>query len=80
MAFNIFMKKRSIIFNWLVSYISILLVPIAISGLIYLETEATVEKQVNNFSGGLIPFYFMALYPFLQRYFVKGVMIGSLKG
>lgn len=35
-------------FTWWISYISVLLVPILISGIIYTETGKTVEKQINR--------------------------------
>jgi AraC-like DNA-binding protein len=41
-------KKKSIIISWLISYVSILLIPIIISGLMYSETRKTVEDQINS--------------------------------
>ncbi|CAG7644389.1 helix-turn-helix domain-containing protein [Paenibacillus allorhizosphaerae] len=40
--------KRSVIVNWLISYISVLLVPIMISGIIYAATWHVVESEVNR--------------------------------
>lgn len=41
-------NKRSVIFTWLISYISVLLVPIAISGVIYASTWHVVESEVSR--------------------------------
>lgn len=50
--------------------------------------EITVDEVINSISAegikystlvvSMVPM--MAVYPFIQKYFVKGVMIGSLKG
>ncbi|CAG7648615.1 HTH-type transcriptional regulator YesS [Paenibacillus solanacearum] len=40
--------KRSVIVNWLISYLSVLLVPIMISGMIYAATWHVVESEVNR--------------------------------
>jgi len=44
-----------------------------------LDTYVTVEKiKYATLFASLLPM--MIVYPFLQKYFVKGVMVGSLKG
>ncbi|RAU93291.1 helix-turn-helix domain-containing protein [Paenibacillus sp. YN15] len=41
-------NRRSVLFKWLVSYISVLFVPIVISGIIYTGTWHVVESEVNR--------------------------------
>ena len=41
-------KNRSLLVTWLISYISILLIPIVISGLVYAESTRIVEREINN--------------------------------
>lgn len=48
MFFKIFKRQPSVTFSWLLSYVSVLLVPIIISGYIYSETDKTVEKLINK--------------------------------
>lgn len=43
-----FVKNRSILISWLISYISILLIPIIISGFVYRESTKIVEREINN--------------------------------
>lgn len=38
----------SVFFSWLFSYISVLMVPIVISGFVYLEAANIVEKEINR--------------------------------
>ena len=45
---TLFSKKRSVIFTWLVSYSLILVIPIFISGVIYLQTFSMFESEINN--------------------------------
>jgi len=40
--------NRSIIVNWLISYISVLFVPIVISGVIYVSTMDIVKNEINR--------------------------------
>ncbi|NOU97800.1 helix-turn-helix domain-containing protein [Paenibacillus sp. LMG 31456] len=47
-------NKRSIIVTWLISYISVLLVPIMISGIIYVATWHVVESEVNRANESLL--------------------------
>jgi len=44
------LKNKSVVFTWVVSYISVLLIPIAISGIVYFQTLKIVEAGVveNN--------------------------------
>lgn len=46
--------RNSVIFSWLVSYLSILLIPIIISGVVYFQTVAIVKKQVNSINDAMI--------------------------
>lgn len=49
MKFNrIRFNKRSVIVTWLTSYISVLLVPIIISGILYAASWHVVESEVNR--------------------------------
>ena len=43
------------------------------------ETEL-VEATVRNCAIMIVIAPIMCLYPFIQKYFVKGVMVGSIKG
>ncbi|MFE5320632.1 helix-turn-helix domain-containing protein [Paenibacillus sp. NPDC056579] len=47
-------KSRSVVVNWLVSYLSVLLVPIMISGIIYTATWHVVESEVNRANESLL--------------------------
>jgi len=42
------MKDRSILISWLVSYVSILLIPIVITGFVFFESTKIVEKEINS--------------------------------
>ncbi len=46
--FKNFLKKQSLFLSWLLSYISILLVPIIISGVIYQYSQNIVRGEVNR--------------------------------
>ncbi|MDF2814513.1 MAG: hypothetical protein K0Q81_713 [Paenibacillus sp.] len=46
--------KRSVIVTWLVSYISVLLVPIIISGIIYAAAWHVVETEINRTNESLL--------------------------
>ncbi len=41
-------NNKSILISWLISYLSILLIPITISGFFYMESARIVEKEINN--------------------------------
>jgi AraC-like DNA-binding protein len=47
-------STRSVLVNWLVSYISVLLVPILISGVIYTATWHVIESEVNRANESLL--------------------------
>ncbi|OBZ12682.1 helix-turn-helix domain-containing protein [Bacillus sp. FJAT-26390] len=47
-------RTRSIIITWLISYISVLLVPIIISGIIYAATWHVVASEVNRANESLL--------------------------
>jgi AraC-like DNA-binding protein len=42
------LNKRSVIVTWLISYISVLLVPVIISGILYVATWHVVESEVTR--------------------------------
>lgn len=42
------LQRRSIVFSWLVSYFFILLIPVLISGVIYIKTADIIENEVNR--------------------------------
>lgn len=42
------MGKRSVFFSWLVSYLLVMLIPIAFAAMIYTNAEKTIESEVNN--------------------------------
>lgn len=44
----LFNKRHSIVFTWLISYLFILLIPIAISSIIYIRTISTLEAEINR--------------------------------
>ncbi|TBL81976.1 helix-turn-helix domain-containing protein [Paenibacillus thalictri] len=48
------LNNRSVLINWLISYISVLLVPILISGVIYTATWHVVESEVNRANESLL--------------------------
>ena len=50
----------------------------AISQIVHTEPSPTVSVQAAAVMFSIIPI--LVLYPFLQKYFVKGVMIGGIKG
>ncbi|OXM85747.1 helix-turn-helix domain-containing protein [Paenibacillus rigui] len=47
-------NTHSIVFNWLISYISVLLVPIVVSAFIYTATWHVVESEVNRANESLL--------------------------
>lgn len=47
-------STRSVVIKWLVSYLSVLLVPIMISGIIYTATWHVVESEVNRANESLL--------------------------
>lgn len=50
----LFGKKKSVVFTWLLSYIAILLVPIAIAGFMHIEAERIIELEVNKSNNFLL--------------------------
>ena len=49
----------------------------------YRQVQATMEKRAEVMKYSLIvvaSLPMMILYPFIQKYFVRGVMIGAVKG
>lgn len=49
-----FRSKKSVFFTWLVSYILILLIPIAISGMVYIEADKIVVDEINRTNSALL--------------------------
>ncbi|WP_405078796.1 helix-turn-helix domain-containing protein [Paenibacillus chitinolyticus] len=47
-------NRRSVIVTWLISYITVLLVPVLINGVIYMVTWNVVETEVNRSNEGVI--------------------------
>ena len=41
-------KIGKLLITWLISYLSILLIPIIISGIVYVKAASIVEKEINN--------------------------------
>ena len=54
MSLNLFSKKRSVIFNWLLSYIIFLIIFGVISFLIYSNTTTIIEKEITNANSVLL--------------------------
>lgn len=48
MIFKDSLHKHSIVFSWLVSYFSILFIPVVISGIIYINTANVIENEINR--------------------------------
>ena len=46
--------RGSVFFSWLFSYISVLMIPIIISGFVYIEAASIVEKEINRADGALL--------------------------
>lgn len=47
------------------------------------EGDGTYSVQVNNFKMAVMVITMLpilALYPFIQKYFISGLMLGSVKG
>ena len=47
-------RKKSVIFTWLLSYIIVLITPIVISGIIYIETEKVIENESMRANNGIL--------------------------
>ncbi|NMA95362.1 MAG: AraC family transcriptional regulator [Clostridiales bacterium] len=47
-------KGRSVFISWLVSYMSILLIPMLISGFVYIEASKIIERDTNRANWALI--------------------------
>jgi len=47
-------KGKNVLFKWLLSYISVLLVPMIISGVIYKESIRTIENEINRSNQSLL--------------------------
>jgi len=45
---NISFKKKSVAFSWLISYISILIVPIIISIVIFIQSDKVLQNEINQ--------------------------------
>ncbi|MDF2922275.1 MAG: hypothetical protein K0R57_1189 [Paenibacillaceae bacterium] len=47
-------KRRSVVFSWLVSYLSILLIPIIMSAIVYVQSVRIVQNQVVSINDAMI--------------------------
>ena len=47
-------RLNSIFFTWLISYVSVLFVPLIISGLVYLQSSRVFQKEINNLNEALL--------------------------
>lgn len=47
-------RKKSVFFSWLISYISILLIPMAISSIVYIESSKIIERETNKANQALL--------------------------
>ncbi len=47
-------KRRSVAFNWLVSYLSVLLIPLVISFAIYYRTASVIGREIDNTNSVLL--------------------------
>jgi len=48
------LRKNSLYFNWLFSYISIMMVPIIICGIIYFRSENVIENETNRANSAML--------------------------
>jgi len=51
---NLFLKRKSIFFSWLLSYISILLIPVIASGIVYIQSNRIIESEINRGNEALL--------------------------
>lgn len=47
-------RKKSVFVSWLISYISILLIPMAISSIVYIESSKIIERETNEANQALL--------------------------
>ena len=47
-------NRRSVIFKWLLSYISILIVPLLVSGLVYMGYSRALRSEINDVNAALL--------------------------
>lgn len=47
-------KNRSVLLSWLISYLSVLLVPLLVSSVIYVESARIVEREINQANVNLL--------------------------
>mgnify|MGYP005837810125 CR=1 FL=1 len=47
-------NRQSVFFSWLFSYVSVLMVPILISGVVYYEAANIIEVEINRANGALL--------------------------
>lgn len=65
---NRFYFSRSITYKWMISYAVILLIPLIVSAILYLQTTQIIEYEILHASGAML------------KHFVKSVLVGAMKG
>jgi two-component system response regulator YesN len=48
MNFGFFRKNRSVVYNWIVSYMVLILIPVVLTGSVYFIAKKTIEAEINN--------------------------------
>lgn len=48
MILNFTKRKKSVIYSWIVSYILIILIPVAVTGIVYYIAKNTIEEEINS--------------------------------
>jgi len=51
---NLWCKRKSILFSWLISYTILLLIPLLISGIVYIQSVKTISDEINRANGALL--------------------------
>ena len=64
---KIFHFRKSVVFIWLISYISVLAIPLIISGFIYYEAERIVANEINETNSALLRKLQQLLYDDIQK-------------
>lgn len=64
---KIFHFRKSVVFIWLISYISVLAIPLIISGFIYYEAERIVANEINETNSALLRQLQQLLYDDIQK-------------
>lgn len=51
---NLWYKRKSILFSWLISYAILLLIPLIISGIVYIQSVKTIRDEINRANAALL--------------------------